>query len=361
MKGRSVGLESKVVELEGDNFEMGFQYGQKCRASIRNCIRLNYSVTKFYSNLTREQCVNQVRSSLPLLEREVPNLYDEMRGMAQGARIGLEDIAALNFHGRDLAGGCTMVHIDRSLCEGNRSITGQTVDWTPSLAPYYHVVHRKPRMGAETIQFTLAGVLGLVGKNVHGMSVFMNILLTSEKIAKGVPAYLLLRLAMEEKNIDEALKVLQGKERASPFNYLLSDASGEACNLEASHEYFLPERIKRDYYVHTNHCLNEPMKAGDMYVELSKSDETLQRHARTRSLLGQLTKTKKIDLRGLFGLLSDHENHPDSICRHPRENLSPEGRMCTIAAVLSREKEMGIWVAEGNPCSTEPVFYPINS
>ncbi len=340
---------------------MGFQYGQKCRDSIRNCIRLNYSVTKFYSNLSREECIKSVRSSLPLLEREAPNLYDEMRGMAQGARLGLEDIAALNFHGRDLAGGCTMVHVDGSNCEGNRSITGQTIDWTPSLAPYYHVVHRKPRKGTETIQFTLAGVLGLVGKNAHGLSVFMNILLTSEKIVKGVPAYLLLRLAMEEKNLGDALKLLQGKNRASPFNYLISDGSGEACNVEASHEYFLPERIKSGYYVHTNHCLNEPMKAGDTYVKLSASDETLQRHARMKDLLGELTKTKKVNLRTLFGLLADHENHPDSICRHPRENLSAEGRMCTIAAVLSKEKEMGIWVAEGNPCSTELEFYPINS
>jgi isopenicillin-N N-acyltransferase-like protein len=347
--------------LEGNYFEMGLQYGQECRDSIRNCVRVNYLVTKYYSNLSREQRVKNVRSFLPLLEREVPNLYDEMRGIAQGARIGLDDIAVLNFHGRDLAGGCTMVHVDKSLCEGNRSITGQTVDWTPSLAPYYHVVHRRPKRGTETIQFTLAGVLGLVGKNEHGLSVFMNILLTSEKIAKGVPAYLLLRLAMEERNLAGALRMLKGKNRASSFNYLISDASGKACNVEASHEQFLPERVSGGYYVHTNHCLNDPMKSADMYVEISRSDETLQRHARMRYLIGGLTKTEKADLDGLFGLLSDHENRPDSICRHSRENLAPQGRMRTVAAVLSREKEKGIWVAAGNPCTTEPVFYGFSS
>jgi isopenicillin-N N-acyltransferase-like protein len=361
LKRQSLNLEPNAVKLEGNYFEMGFQYGQKCRDSIRNCAKVNYFVTKYYSNLSREQCVKNVRSFLPLLEREVPNLYDEMRGIAQGARIGLDDIVVLNFHGRDLAGGCTMVHVDKILCEGNRSITGQTVDWTPSLAPYYHVVHRRPKKSTETIQFTLAGVLGLIGKNEYGLSVFMNILLTSEKITKGVPAYLLLRLAMEQKNLAGAVGALKGKKRASPFNYLISDSSGKACNVEASHEQFLPERISRGYYVHTNHCLNEPMKSADMYLELRKSDETLQRNARMRYLLGELTRTKRVDLKGLLALLSDHDNHPDSICRHPRENLVAEGRMCTVAAVLSREKEKGIWVAAGNPCTTEPVFYGFSS
>jgi len=78
-------------------------------------------------------------------------------------------------------------------------------------------------------------------------------------------------------------------------------------------------------------------------------------------LLGNLTKTKKVRVQDLYSLLSDHENHPDSICRHPRDNLPEEGRMSTLAAVLSREREKGIWVAFGNPCGTELSFFALNS
>ena len=250
-----------------------------------------------------------------------------------------------------------MLHVDGDLTEDGRSLTAQTVDWTPALAPYYHVVHRRPDDGLETVQFTMAGVLGLVGKNTKGLSVFMNILLTSEKISVGIPAYLMLRLAMQQKSLAQALSVLKRRRRASPFNYMLSSPSG-AYNLEASAKHFLPTRIRGRYYVHTNHCLCTPINREDIYVKATGSPETLERYDTMERLMSRVPR-KSLKLEDVFRLFGNHDHYPDSICRHPRENIPKEGKMRTIGTVLSREGEAGIWVALGYPCESSLRFYPL--
>jgi len=348
---------ANLVVVGGSPYELGLQYGRKCREPIRRGLKVGYSIIAFYNNLTRSQCITKVQPFLGPLEREVPELVEEMKGIAKGSGVSYEDIAVLNFHGRDLAGGCTMLHVGGELMKDGRSITAQTVDWTPALAPYYHIVHRQPDEGLETIQFTLAGVLGLVGRNTKGLSVFMNILLTSEPISVGIPAYLMLRLAMQQNSLSQALSVLKRKKRASPFNYMLSSPSG-AYNVEASAKHFSPTEIKGRFYVHTNHCLCSPMSGEDLYVKVTGSKETLERYSTMERRMKKV-HPGALGVPEVFGLFRDHDHYPDSICRHPRGNLPREGRMRTIGTVLSREGEGGIWVAYGNPCQSTPKFYPL--
>lgn len=350
-------LQSPLVELEGDPREMGEEYGRKCRSEIRAAVATNSRITQFYTGLTQRQCARSVGRFIPYLEDAVPNLCDEMRGIADGAGLSYDDVVGYQFHGRDLAGigGCTMVHLKGD--SGVSSITGQTVDWTPSLEPYYHVVVRRPRKGLDTVQFTMAGLLGLIGKNEKGTSVFMNVLLTSEKIGIGVPAYLMLRLLMEQPSLRDALTTLKRTKRTSPFNFMIAGPDG-AFNVESSAAHLQVTDIGSRNYVHTNHCLRKPMSSGDVYTKMVKSDETLRRYARMRGLVKKQA-SPILDTESLFSLLKDHENYPESICRHSSEALPSEGRMKTLGAVLMREGENGIWVAKGNPCQSHLEFFSL--
>jgi isopenicillin-N N-acyltransferase-like protein len=216
-----------------------------------------------------------------------------------------------------------------------------------------------PDKGPEMLQFTQAGVIGLIGRNSVGVNVFMNILLTSERIRTGLPAYLLLRLALEQTSLEDALTVLEEKERASPFNYLISEDGQGACNVEGTPTRFVKDMVTKKFYVHTNHCLDQALKKVDVYVQVARSDETLRRYSRMNRLLkGQ--RQNKTSISGAFRLLCDHENFPDSICRHGRNELEERARFATLGAVMSREGEDGLWVTHGNPCEEKPNFYPLS-
>ena len=351
-------LRTGMVELEGDYYEMGEQYGRVSRSAIRASFLTNARISEFYTGLSAAKCAKRVEKFVPYLEEKVPHLCDEVRGIASGTGLGYADMLAFQFHGRDLAGigGCTMVHLHPGET-GGPSITGQTVDWTPSLEQYYHVVVRRPRKGIDTVQYTLAGLLGLIGKNERGTSVFMNILLTSERVRTGIPAYLMLRLLMEEPSVTEALATLKRLKRTSPFNFMISGKGG-AFNIESSAEHLQVTNIGRRNYVHTNHCLREPMSLKDSYTKMVRSDETLHRYGRMRALLKQ-RKTPVRDVEALFSLLKDHDDYPESICRHTRTSLPASGRMKTLGAVLMKDDEKGIWVASGNPCESQLEFFPL--
>lgn len=349
----------KPVELEGSPYEMGEQYGRACRREIRAAVSLNDKITGFYTGLTPEQCRRRVTRFVPYLEEVVPQLCAEVKGIADGAGLDYDDLLSFQFHGRDLAGvgGCTMVHIPNH-GTGLPAVTGQTVDWTPSLEPYYHVVIRRPKKGLDTVQFTLAGLLGLIGKNERGTSVFMNILLTSEKVGVGVPAYLLLRLLMEQKDLDHALATLKQLRRTAAFNFMIARGK-EAYNIESSAAHLQVTDIGRRSYVHTNHCLRDPMASEDIYVKVARSEETLHRRERMLELLDEHRGSETKDVGLVFDLLKDHQDYPDSICRHARSSLPARGRMKTLGAVLTTERDKGIWVARGNPCESSLEFFEL--
>jgi isopenicillin-N N-acyltransferase-like protein len=348
------------IHAEGGPYEMGYMYGRKCAEVIRAAIETNYSITQFYTGLSPGQCLQNVQRFLPTLREQVPELCEEMKGIADGSNVSYGDIVVLNFHSRDIVKGCTIFYVGRENTADGRAITGQTIDWTPLLKPFYHVVHLKPEKGPEVVQFTLAGILGLAGRNNRGLNVSTSILLTSEEIQLGVPPYLLLRLAMQQESLDSAVEVLKNKKRASPFNYVFSDNSGRMCNVEAGPDFFFEDQNEGSlFYVHTNHCLQEKIKPIDVYAEATKSSETLTRYSRMRDLLEVSTHQdgKKVAVEDIFPLLKDHQNYPDSICRHPREDAPPEGKMSTVGAIVSRENEDGLWIIWGNPCENQPHFF----
>jgi isopenicillin-N N-acyltransferase-like protein len=351
------------IVLEGDNYEMGFQCGTQWADLIRSAIETNYKITSFYSNLTRTECIANVQKFLPVLKEQVPDLCEEMKGIADGSNILFEDIVVLNFHSRDLARGCTIFFVGGELTVDGSSITGQTIDWTPSLKQYYRVVHQKVRGRPQIIQFTIPGILGLAGKNDKGLNVLMSILLTSEETQLGVPAYLMLRRAMEAEDLEEGVKILRNKKRASAFNYMLSDNTGRVCDVEAGPSFFFEHRNGNDpFFVHTNHCLSQELKAIDTYVQATRSNETLTRYSKMREMLQEKSALiakggEKLTLQDIFALIRDHHNFPDSICRHPRKEVREEGRLSTMGVIVSRQNEEGLWILHRNPCEGRPQFF----
>ncbi|MDG6990066.1 MAG: hypothetical protein JRM99_01445 [Nitrososphaerota archaeon] len=349
----------KTVRLSGNHYDLGRQHGEKLSGFIHDSIDLNFKVNGFYTGLTKERMRRSSRKCLAYLKKNFKHYHREIEGISEGSGERIEDVMMLNLHGRDMNGACTLFSIPPQFTEDGKAIIGQSVDWTPLLKPFYFIAKLQDKEHDVSIDmFTEAGIIGLVGKNSAGIGELMSLLLTDRPIREGLPAYLVLRNVLEQKRIGDALNAVLNVPRASPFNYLVSDDSGEIYDVEAtpdSYELFYPDdRI----YSHTNHVQGPSLASSDIYVRASNSCESIHRCNRIGRLLRERARDGPLKVEDAMEAMKDHANFPDSICRHPLQGISPEGQFETIGAIVLQQGTGGFWITQGNPCENR--FYHVS-
>jgi isopenicillin-N N-acyltransferase-like protein len=348
----------KEVVLSGNHYELGYQHGAQLRETILKNIQTNMLINAYYTGLTPNKMSEAATKYLRFLKTKYKHFYEEIRGLSDGSGADIVDIMLLNLHGRDTLGACTLFAVPSELTEDGRALIGQSVDWSPLLDGDYVVlkIHDEEH-DLTTTMFTEAGIIGLVGKNGKGVGECMSLLLTDRNSVEGLPAYLVLRNVLEQKRIGDALNAVLNAPRASAFNYLIGDDSGEIYDVEAdpdNHELFY---VEDKVFVHTNHILGKMLFNADKYVEASNSCETIHRCNRAKKLLNQCLAKGKIGIKDVMVVMRDHANFPDSVCRHPSEGVSAEGQFKTVAAIVMKQGEQSFWVTQGNPCENE--FYKV--
>ena len=72
------------------------------------------------------------------------------------------------------------------------------------------------------------------------------------------------------------------------------------------------------------------------------------------ALQGNYHQHKRVfDILGIQNILKDHENNPQSLCRH-RDNTLPESQhTITKTAMIMDLDEKKMWVTDGQPCKVE--------
>ena len=83
----------------------------------------------------------------------------------------------------------------------------------------------------------------------------------------------------------------------------------------------------------------------DSFIRIKRMDNLMRGHR------GNLS----VDL--MKELLQDHNNHPDSICRHADDGLRPNLQMKTVASIITIPGEQEMHIALGNPCENEYIRY----
>jgi isopenicillin-N N-acyltransferase like protein len=113
---------------------------------------------------------------------------------------------------------------------------------------------------------------------------------------------------------------------------------------------------QRGMLLHTNHFVSPDFDAVD-YKDLvpTTTDFRLERFediVRAADDVGDLALYERA--------LTDHENAPASVCRHPVDSLPGPEQSMTVAAALVDLTERRLLVSEGPPCEKgfEPVDWP---
>ena len=166
------------------------------------------------------------------------NCSTRYEGSDEGAEIGFERALFLQVASElepKPEGGCSS--FGTSLV-GLGPIVAQNWDTTEDYAGKAVVLRLRPRGKPALMMFTIAGVIGYIGQNEHGVGQVANSLYSDSR-RTGLSGYFIMRKFLEARSVDEAVSWLRGVKIGSNGNYLLGDAVRQ-CSRRRARWGYLP-------------------------------------------------------------------------------------------------------------------------
>lgn len=198
------------------------------------------------------------------IQKHVPDLYEELKGIAKGAEVDFNTLYAYQMFDEFLMYATQKYRLQH--CTGlgvyGRSDKPNMLGQNNDLPPFYEGTHTVLRIkypqDHEVIVFTWAGTLSQNGVNNKGLGTTMNIVPTAKGTENGVPMPYIIRAILEKKNRAEAvsfLKSLGGS--AAPMNFVVGDL-GKVVTVENTAD---GAKVFQDFHgeswvAHTNHNLD---------------------------------------------------------------------------------------------------------
>lgn len=353
----------RIVRLEPgrSSYERGAAHGESLRREIAEIAGIRSDLCRSQGLFrSDEELLRVAELHLPVLERYDLPLYEELKGIADGAGQPAGRIVVLN-HYTDLkdldpatvlrgaapSGSAEEMEDDcsaivASTAEGG--LLGQTWDMHGSAAPYVVALH-VPRLGdrPECWLLSIAGCLGMAGMNELGVGITINNLRSNDaRVGLVWPA--LVRRVLVERTAEAGRKIVESAPLGSGHHYLVADAqrafgietSGRLADTWMQLDLSDPGRA----FHHENHCLGEKIAA---VSSISPVSTTLERHAWLEKSLAQSPIRGRDDL---WQRLGSHEGFPRSICTHLASPSAPHA-MQTCAGIAMNLRERKMWAVAG--------------
>ena len=351
----------KVIEVSGSHYEMGFQYGAAC-PEIRKMLD---GVCQMFGGPEKARAIIQkyVPMYLPAVEKYAPEIVEEMKGIAAGANVELEDILLLNImyeiSASSVMGGCTSFAAAGEATANGEVIAGQNFDAIDRGEESMIMLKMKPVQGPRILSVTPAGSLGLFGFNSASISMNLNLLKNKDSLTPtgGVPTHIILRKILMCENIGQVIATIGSAEGRAAKNYLVTDEQGDIIDVETTTNDLDIQYPERGIITHTNHFKADRFKSDDL-AYLVVPDAYLRSY-RMFQLMERYHGKLTVDI--LKQLLQDHNNYPNAICRHGDLKAPLKmGRLTkTLISIIICPKEQKAYISVGNPCENEYVEYQL--
>lgn len=358
------------VVVGGSPYERGLQYGKATAHLVERSLFHYVEVFKQRAGLDWKAAKEIARSYEAPIRAFLPDGLEEMRGIAEGAGIGLDDVLALNARSEIMFAGaqrhglvtgssmeCTSFAVLPEASASGHIIVGQNWDWLPFASETVLLLecHRQDEPSYATV--VEAGLLAKVGFNEAGLGVCTNTLVSTKDDARpGVPYHVMLRALLDQETISAAVRLVSTAPRAFSANYLIAHADGFAVDLETmpgGPQAMTAALPTAGRIAHTNHFV---------YADLSRFDARVAHHPNSLFRLDMIQREMAnaghlMSVEGMQRILKDHRNRPDGICSHPDPAIPAYERRATISSVIADLVTGELWVANGPPCSNHYVQY----
>lgn len=223
-----------------------------------------------------------------------PDLLEEVQGIAEGAGITEETAFALQLMDEEWwfgkakgDGHCSSLAI--APADGQPTLVGQTMD-LPRWHDQAQALLRLEGDDEETLVYTSAGMVGLMGVSSRGLGICVNTLSQLATSQRGLPVAFAMRGALAQANVEAAAAFLSRLRHASGQNYQIGDRQGVR-TLECSAGGTAVLAVENGRSLHTNHPLASTDAASG-----AKMDGSSNSRNRLRSLQTDFAGSKPVDL-----------------------------------------------------------------
>jgi isopenicillin-N N-acyltransferase like protein len=362
------------VSVSGGPYERGVRYGRQCGDLIARYADIllrtirqeaTWRALPVDPSLDRESLLPRCLAFLPQYEAFAPHLVEEMRGIADGAKLTFAEVMLVNVRAEvmgirsdvvahrsgDAAAapvdGCTAFALGRSASANGEIVAGQNLDQDPANADLLIMLRVEPDDAPPALMCTFAGLVGYPGINAAGITVFQNALSTSQWRLRGMPQYLLKRVLLEQVTLAGCIDVLREARLCSSTNYVLADRD-TVLAVETTPDGIATVAAENDVVVHANHFADPVLAQHDAL--LPGMPDSACRARRLAALIAQ--SPERPTAATMMDMLADHGGYPASICRH-------EPSFASIASLLAEPDHGRLHVAAGNPCQHAAVTYQL--
>jgi isopenicillin-N N-acyltransferase-like protein len=223
------------------------------------------------------------------MTRWTPDLLDELRGIAAGAGVPLEQLFAYNLldeewwfahsHARPAA-GCTVIGWWDGSDDG--PLLAQTMDIGSVYDGAQAVLQLQPDDAPEALVFTFAGMIGLNGCNAASVGVVVNNLSMLRHASHGLPVAAVIRGILARRSLTDAAAFIRSVPHASGQHYAIGSPEG-LLSFECSAGGVVQDASTTSRVLHTNH----PLVSGDPPAAGAPSDAAAKSRARYDFITGR--------------------------------------------------------------------------
>ncbi|MCR9387279.1 C45 family autoproteolytic acyltransferase/hydolase [Vibrio metoecus] len=353
---------TSIIPLSGSDFEIGLQHGTQCHQQIQ-CSLTNYkAMFQELAGLSWEKVLHRAEHEAPRLKQLDPSAFEEMSGIAEGAKVSLLEILALNIRSELLFAmtgeatschdGCTSFASAPHSNKDNAMILGQNWDWIEAQRDACFIAHVKPESGPHYCMVTEAGIIGKIGFNTAGIGVCFNALSCGFN-PSGWPAHLLLRKILRSPNLISAMNWPLLQQSMCAANYLIASSDGSAYSVEVT-----PANVDiitdnhSGVLVHTNHLIGDKNRQQpDLTVSMMGASTYHRLHRCTQLLLTNTSASADI----FKTILGDHSGGCEGICQHPSNKPGLLGTLSSVFTIMMNLNQGCASISLSNPCRGESV------
>ncbi len=271
---------------------------------------------------------------VPVYERDAPELMDELRGLAEGAGVPFDTMAAflLGMYAFPAGNRCTCFAVDT----GEDMIFGRNSDFMAVLEPY-----------CEHCRYTLTGSCALVGNttafceledgvNEYGLAVGLTYVYPTIRKPGWNAGYLVRYLLERCKTVSEALGCLRRLDIGSSQTLTLADTSGALAVAECNAESLVIRRPERGAVAAVN-----DFRAPEMQRFRCVIDDDVKSGLRWQTVTRALRENRVRTLADACGLLAGQYGF---LCQYDRA-----GGFDTVWSTACALRTRKLLLCEGNP------------
>lgn len=333
----------KLVECSGSPRELGRQTGEALREDIAANIEI-------FTSGNRADWEKRLPIFLDVLKTCLPNVLDEMDGMAEGAGRTPQEIYMLNIpswnNDIDLVDGCTNVVFIKG---EDGPVLGKNNDGCHPVPPRNNCVrYVRPTHGIPQVVFGFSGWISTCdGMNAEGLAVGHSSVGSIFQQSDHFPCIRLweydarFRCRTTAEFIQRMTTVpLRGK----GYSIVCVDQSGSAVSLEAACPIIQVRRPDRPTGIHCVNCYQLPQLANADQRRPADKEDALSRKAHLDNILDG---DGPFNTEHMKNLLRNHVGQ--AICRHG----SKQDDHNTEYSMIALPTQNKVLYLEGNPCEQE--------